>query len=742
MHQNQQPNNLKNMPLQTLNTIKSWFKTGAKPTQQQFWDTWQSFWHKDEQIPQNSIQDLTRTLNNKVEKDEFDTHKKDPNAHAESIARKLDKDGYHGTAKMIDDRLSAIENPDRVLKFGTINIAGLDVKIMANAFAWVLNGVSFLTPDSYTKTITAAGNRMYRTDIVVGTESGSYEIIKGIEATTGEAASEPPVPNKKIKLGFISVFGATVSDSGNAPAIEKATIIDTDRIVIDDSGDSFSKKSVKWSVIKVKLKSWLDLFYKTWILGINSIPEAMYTINANDYKKIGVFDNVNPITFKVPINADVAIPIGTSFNYSVSGTGDVTIQGNGVTFLSNTLTFAKGTSFSLTKIDTDTWSIKGEKTNLSQFNNDIGASTPFTIFIDTVNGVDRLGVLESKSRPFKTDTAAFAALPKDDGNIWTFYFIDNNVTRILNQFPATRKIKYVCNNTGTFDISAWVGLTGMALLYFDTPFATLLHNSETQTRLACDNVYINSNAINIQTTPHPIGGSFFQGNGLIKANSITQKNNITGKTFCDCKLIAGIFDTTNEILFRSEGNLLSKINELILNGQNCRLSDQSLFNDFPINKISGSGTLTVVNVKSFDVNKIKTAVGINIHINAGTILTGTISMGFLGSISISPMSTAHILDFYGKISIINGSIGYYFSDIIIKNSTIFLDDLFFIGLTTYTGASRNWYFSNVEFIQANSGPLGSDLGTNPVNIIKTGFLKSNGTFGSAYNITDRTPNSF
>lgn len=34
-----------------LQTIKNWFKTGRRPTQQQFWDTWDSFWHKSEQIP-------------------------------------------------------------------------------------------------------------------------------------------------------------------------------------------------------------------------------------------------------------------------------------------------------------------------------------------------------------------------------------------------------------------------------------------------------------------------------------------------------------------------------------------------------------------------------------------------------------------------------------------------------------------------------------------------------------------
>ena len=40
------------------NTIKNWFLTGLKPTQSQFWATWDSFWHKDEKIPITAIKDI------------------------------------------------------------------------------------------------------------------------------------------------------------------------------------------------------------------------------------------------------------------------------------------------------------------------------------------------------------------------------------------------------------------------------------------------------------------------------------------------------------------------------------------------------------------------------------------------------------------------------------------------------------------------------------------------------------
>lgn len=50
----------------SLNIIKNWFRTGLKPTQAQFWATWDSFWHKEEFIPQQRIEGLEQDLNAKA----------------------------------------------------------------------------------------------------------------------------------------------------------------------------------------------------------------------------------------------------------------------------------------------------------------------------------------------------------------------------------------------------------------------------------------------------------------------------------------------------------------------------------------------------------------------------------------------------------------------------------------------------------------------------------------------------
>ncbi|MEA9414394.1 hypothetical protein [Flavobacterium sp. PL02] len=127
-----------------INTILSWFKTGLKPTQAQFWASWQSFWHKDEQIPQSSIANLSTTLNAKVEKSQFDGHIVDPNAHADLLQSKVDKVVGERLIKTVEiAKLAELENATTTIKsisstaLITQNVAGFVTYI--NALNPVLN---------------------------------------------------------------------------------------------------------------------------------------------------------------------------------------------------------------------------------------------------------------------------------------------------------------------------------------------------------------------------------------------------------------------------------------------------------------------------------------------------------------------------------------------------------------------------------------------------------------------------
>jgi|GEM_PF-5070652 len=73
------------MAIQTLNTIKNWFKTTLKPSQQQFWDTWDSFRHKLDKVPVKEVEGIDELLNTKADKIALNDHIADINAHAPQV---------------------------------------------------------------------------------------------------------------------------------------------------------------------------------------------------------------------------------------------------------------------------------------------------------------------------------------------------------------------------------------------------------------------------------------------------------------------------------------------------------------------------------------------------------------------------------------------------------------------------------------------------------------------------------
>ncbi|KIO75938.1 hypothetical protein TH53_17915 [Pedobacter lusitanus] len=87
------------MAKQTLNIIKNWFRTGLKPSQQQFWDTWDSFWHKDAIIPSGNIENLDLRFDQKADAEALNSHIKDQTAH-----------GLNQKAGLTDQNIFAAEN--------------------------------------------------------------------------------------------------------------------------------------------------------------------------------------------------------------------------------------------------------------------------------------------------------------------------------------------------------------------------------------------------------------------------------------------------------------------------------------------------------------------------------------------------------------------------------------------------------------------------------------------------------
>lgn len=59
----------------SISTIKNWFRRGLRPTESQFSNTWDSFWHKDEQIPATSVENLQEKFDEKLDVETYELEK-------------------------------------------------------------------------------------------------------------------------------------------------------------------------------------------------------------------------------------------------------------------------------------------------------------------------------------------------------------------------------------------------------------------------------------------------------------------------------------------------------------------------------------------------------------------------------------------------------------------------------------------------------------------------------------------
>ena len=100
------------MAIQATNTIKQWFRTGLKPTQQQFWDWLDSFRHKDDKIPAADVEGIDELLLAKADKSVLDNHLSSTNANAhtaDQITETSDRKFQTATQDEFNDATSSIQ---------------------------------------------------------------------------------------------------------------------------------------------------------------------------------------------------------------------------------------------------------------------------------------------------------------------------------------------------------------------------------------------------------------------------------------------------------------------------------------------------------------------------------------------------------------------------------------------------------------------------------------------------------
>lgn len=130
----------------SLSQIKSWFKKGLYPTESQFSNTWDSFWHKDDKLSLNSIEGLIDVLNKKANSALLDAKANKEHLHEDYLTKEdiVDKqdvrdDNLQTNSKIITSAINELNSKLGVsikrsytLDFGTVTELVQDVNMTGN----------------------------------------------------------------------------------------------------------------------------------------------------------------------------------------------------------------------------------------------------------------------------------------------------------------------------------------------------------------------------------------------------------------------------------------------------------------------------------------------------------------------------------------------------------------------------------------------------------------------------------
>ena len=87
---------LKKKIMTAISTLKKWFSNFRKPKQEHFWAWLDSFWHKEEKIPMDSIEGLENAIQGTASAEQLRSHLTDSQAHKELFEKKVDKEDGKG----------------------------------------------------------------------------------------------------------------------------------------------------------------------------------------------------------------------------------------------------------------------------------------------------------------------------------------------------------------------------------------------------------------------------------------------------------------------------------------------------------------------------------------------------------------------------------------------------------------------------------------------------------------------
>lgn len=379
----------------------------------------------------------------------------------------------------------------------------------------------------------------------------------------------------------------------------------------------------------------------------------------------------------------------------------------------------------------------------------ISPFTPFTVFVDTVNGNDTTGQIENSKRPFKTDTAAYAALPANNGTLWKILFIDTGfITRVMHNFPRNRPLTIECmSDGGQFNFS---GITGEYLnaedLTINIPRCDYNFTSAVSTCIGSLKKFtLIARTITVGATGTPGNNGHLL--GALDTSTIECVNfNVTTSTTPIA--INGNVKITGQLTLPSGGgfcgNYSLRIN-LDINVLNHPVNGDYTFftgaganttGSFTIGSFIGSGTgniylvnnytrtITVVFKNTVIPSTLNFSLGTNMGLDSIRYVSGTLASGSkisAGSLNTSPLVTMKLFfqNFEGTINAFDGTR----MDISIFNSVFYTAAEFLNG----TDFKSITIAGVATFIQTVPGALIINQ-TVVKDILINGFLKTNAKY--------------
>ena len=284
--------------------------------------------------------------------------------------------------------------------------------------------------------------------------------------------------------------------------------------------------------------------FKKKFLDFGDVSGIAHTFGVGSENRMYKFSNNNPITATIPTNATTPFEIGTVFETIAIGNGVLTVTGApGVTILSNlSNTSVKNEVRRYTKIDTDTWTVEGNKLDKGLM---FG-----TIFLSS-SGNDATAEYQNSLRPYLTLDAALTAYQNNSTAIrieiisgssfsTTSQMAFAKILNISSNYPCTITVNSSISNifsgcpsvnidikNGTIVFSPTTDNTGNFAGAPITIFANIITFNSTWSGEGSQNVgtvSLNSSVLNVNTARAILGCSGGTRALIIKSRTINMRN--------------------------------------------------------------------------------------------------------------------------------------------------------------------------------------------------------------------------